>query len=1480
MAGKQAKSVIGKSTLQNEIVGYLDKEMGSLPQGVEDMKLGDLCSSLQVTFAGRLGQQSGSMINRMVSKVMTGGATVRSVRKVLERKWGLAEGRKDSVLLLATTLQPTARFTSEAESDNFIDRVVCQYLQANGIEPPSVANAAANGTTKDVTLDPTLLEHLQEDQNALNKKLIKVYATHLRHGSNISSVPDSNLKEIVDMLQSQLGFWVGEHGETYGDGVAAMFDAKKARMYDSSWNWGMQAVLSSFHAIIEGSLRMEDTDTMAEQVFRIRNQCNSKILQLMRYLQSKVEKSRPYRNQNYQTAALFLNDLIDICTQDLHHGPVARSISNITAPKTLLSDQGNIQYLEVPRFDELGSSSNSCASSSVGSISTSSSQNQLLAMINASAPISSWRVRIKRKGKGGWVYSEELTHDYWEALDFGITHGNTFQNKFCLITGASEGSIGLGILKGLLSGGASVVVTTRSYSAATAHFYQKLYVEHGARGSRLVVVPFNQGSKRDVESLISYIYDTSMGLGWDLDYIVPFAAISENSRDISCIDSLSELAHRIMLTNTIRILGEVKTQKSTRGIVTRPAHVILPLSPNHGIFGHDGLYAESKLALEALLNKWRSEGWRNYLSVCGAAIGWTRGTGLMSVNDVVAEGIEKLGVRTFAQQEMASNILGLMSTIMTSICQTEPIVADLMGGMDEVDGFEDAVSAIREELNTASEIHRAILQEQELDRQTISGGSGAMKSEILPARIDRRMNMSLGFPSQLDYADEIAPLHEDLAGMVDLERVVVVAGFAEIGPYGSSRTRWEMESQGEFSPEGCVEMAWMMGLIKHHQGPIDGRRHYAGWVDAKTKKPVADEDIKAKYESQILAHTGIRLVETSSDGSSDATQRPGTHELIVEEDLDAFEVSREIALQLKEQHGERAEIVEIEESDQFHVRIMKGATLLIPKATSIGRRVAGMIPDGWDARTYGISDDIISQVDKVTLYSLVCTVEALLSAGITDPYEFYQHIHTSDIGICIGAGVGGVASLSNMFKGRFLDKPVQNDILQETFINTTGAWVNMLLLSSNGPIRTPVGACATALESLDAGYDLIITGKAKMCLVGGFDDLNDDVAFEFSNMKATIDPETDFKRGRAPEEMSRPATTSRDGFVESHGCGLQILTSAKLALDMGLPIYGVVALTQTASDKIGRSVPAPGRGLLAVANEAATSIFPSPLLDIKYRRRLLARRLNQIREDEEFKLTLLQKQCLMSLFDIPTEVATEYMRERIACIHDEAQVQVKEAMYTYGNHFWKGDTRISPLRGSLATWGLTVDDVDVASFHGTSTVKGEKNELEVIDTQFSHLNRTKGNVAFGIFQKYLTGHPKGAAGAWMMNGCLQVLNSGLVPGNRNADNIDEAFEKFAHVTFPNTSIQTDGIKAFSVTSFGFGQKGAQSIGVHPKYLFATLDKDTYHKYQDRVLERKNKALASFQSGMVMNQLFVPKDQPPYSADRETAHLLDPTARFP
>ena len=71
-----------------------------------------------------------------------------------------------------------------------------------------------------------------------------------------------------------------------------------------------------------------------------------------------------------------------------------------------------------------------------------------------------------------------------------------------------------------------------------------------------------------------------------------------------------------------------------------------------------------------------------------------------------------------------------------------------------------------------------------------------------------------------------------------------------------------MEARGEFTIEGCIEMAWIMGFIKHFNGKLPDGSLYVGWVDAKSSEPVDNKDVKAKYEADILAHSGICLIGT------------------------------------------------------------------------------------------------------------------------------------------------------------------------------------------------------------------------------------------------------------------------------------------------------------------------------------------------------------------------------------------------------------------------------------------------------------------------------------------------------------------------------------------------------------------------------------------------------------------------------------------
>lgn len=305
------------------------------------------------------------------------------------------------------------------------------------------------------------------------------------------------------------------------------------------------------------------------------------------------------------------------------------------------------------------------------------------------------------------------------------------------------------------------------------------------------------------------------------------------------------------------------------------------------------------------------------------------------------------------------------------------------------------------------------------------------------------------------------------------------------------------------------------------------------WVDCETSKPISDQEIRNKYLLRIMEGCGIRFLDTNSESEQLQAHIPS-------DDLPPFKVERDAAEAFQRQYADRIKILPATDPARVQIRIFRGAQVLLPKSTSSTRAVAGMVPQGWTASRYGITTDMIAQVDQATLYVLVSVAETLLSAGITDFYEFYNYIPTSEVGMCVGSGLRGISSLRKMYKDQYQGEAfgdgVRSDILQETFINTAAAWVNMLLLGANGPLNTPVGACATGLESLDKGCDLISSGKAQICLTGGYDDLSREISMSFDRMKATVDIEDELARAREPHEMSRPVSSTRAGFIESHRC--------------------------------------------------------------------------------------------------------------------------------------------------------------------------------------------------------------------------------------------------------------------------------------------------------------------------------------------------------
>ncbi|KAF6759889.1 fatty acid synthetase alpha subunit [Ephemerocybe angulata] len=1452
---KSIKDLVGgKSTLQNEILGDLQQEFSSAPEKGEELPLEELASGLGSS--GSLGKYSAGLISR--------------TRQWQDARW---------IQRLCHQVPPK-RLGSEAEAKAWLDAIVPTYAQRAGISLSSQSSGGGGGGGGGgAVINSEEFLQFQADQQRFAQQQIEVYMRYLGRDSRAGEIAFDSEKSNAAALQARLDSITREHGESYIDGIQPRFDALKARHFDSSWNWARQDALLMFYDIIHGRLTTVDREITARCIALL-NRADPDMLEYMEYY---IEHCDASKGENYKLGEGVRSSSSSTTPGKCSESPLCtrmspspllltqRSLPRATSSTArfvrekvrkleayveemanggAVSETVNVQKLQddvsklwtiVSALPEVGDDQRNRIKSLYEDVVRSLVKNPEVALppsaprsrrsssqflrpqltgIPSVTSISSTSLpllHLKRRVGNAWEYSSNLTGVYLDILHEIATSGTTFKDKNALLTGVGKGSIGIEVVKGLLAGGARVVITTSSYNRKTVEYYQSIYHSVGSRGSALTVVPFNQASKQDVEALVDYIYST---LGMDLDYILPFAGIPENGREIDGLDDRSELAHRMMLVNLLRILGAVKTKKASRAFVTRPTQVILPLSPNHGTFGNDGLYAESKISLETLFQRWASESWGEYLCLAGAVIGWTRGTGLMGPTNIVAQGLEKYGVRTFSAKEMAFNILGLMHPLLFSITQVEPIWADLNGGMDRLPDLAEITGRIRSELNKKADISKAVTRDNSADYKIIHG----VEAERLLQTVDvlPRANFRFEFPT-LENVESLSDV-ASLRGLLDLEKVVVVTGYGEVGPWGSARTRWEMEARGELTITGCIEMAWIMGFIKHFNGRLKDGSLYVGWVDTKTNEPVDDKDVKGRYEKDIIAHAGVRLIEPELFRGYNPDKKVFNQEIELLHDLEPIEVSESEAQKFKLQHGEKCDVWAAE-GDQWFAKLKKGACVFVPKAFKFSRTVAGQIPTGWHAGRYGIPDDIIAQTDRATLWALVSTAEALNASGITDPYELYKHMHPSEVGTAIGSGMGGVTSMAKMFKDRRDEKDVQNDILQETFINTTAGWVNLLLLSSSGPVKIPVGACATALQSLEIACDTVLSGKAKVMLAGGFDDISEEGSYEFANMKATSNAETEFAMGREPY---------RDVPTCYH---------------FPCRIHGVPGLRPAVPSLLLERV-------LLLSPAKLHPKHPLPILDVAYRSRQLAFRRKQISQWLEYE--------------------HEQLHEEIAFRKSKSEDR-RAALAMYG--MLEGtDPNIAPLRRALAVWGLTADDIGVLSIHGTSTKANEENETRIWNDIFTTISRTPGNAVPVMAQKSLLGHAKGGSAAWQMTGLLQTIITGVVPGNRNSDNIDSHFQDRKYLMFPSKSINTDGIRAGVMSSFGFGQVGGTVMVIHPRYLLGALEPSYYESYKARNQTRALQSYKALSEMMISNSLVKLKEHPPYAPELERKVLLNSMAR--
>ena len=729
----------------------------------------------------------------------------------------------------------------------------------------------------------------------------------------------------------------------------------------------------------------------------------------------------------------------------------------------------------------------------------------------------------------------------------------TYVGDVALVTGAAPGSIATALVERLLEGGATVIMTASRVSQARKEFARQLFAEHATGNAALWLVPANLSSYRDIDALIDWIGNeqkesvgnevkvTKPALTPTLAF--PFAAPSV-SGSVADAGPAAENQTRLLLWSVERTIAGLSelAQKD----VDKRTHIVLPGSPNRGMFGGDGAYAEVKSALDAILAKWSSEaGWPAGVTLAQAKIGWVSGTHLMGGNDVLIPAAEKAGIHVWDPEEISSELMALASPDNRAKASEAPIEADLTGGLGS-----SAVSI------------------SELAQQAQDDAAAApVADDVVDVPVTIRALPNTPNPVQPTGAS----IGEVTA---DLEDMVVVAGVGEVSSWGSGRTRFEAEygirrdGGVDLTAAGVLELAWMTGLVEWNEDPTPG------WYD-QDGTVIDEEDIYDRFRDEVVARAGIRTLTDKynlvDQGSMDLTK------VFLDRDI-TFTVATEAeARDILDADPDKTEI--FEDDGEWTVTRKQGATAHVPRKATLTRTVAGQMPDDFDPTKWGVPEHMVDALDRMAVWNLVTAIDAFINAGFS-PVDLLKAIHPLDVATTQGTGIGGMESLHKVFVTRFLGEERPGDILQEALPNVVAAHTMQSLVGGYGSMIHPIGACATAAVSIEEAADKIKLGKADFVIAGGIDDVQVESLTGFGDMNATAETKKMTDKGIHDRFISRANDRRRGGFLEAEGGGTVLLVRGSVAADLGLPVHAVLVHANSYGDGAHTSIPAPGLGVL------------------------------------------------------------------------------------------------------------------------------------------------------------------------------------------------------------------------------------------------------------------------------------------------------------
>ena len=233
-------------------------------------------------------------------------------------------------------------------------------------------------------------------------------------------------------------------------------------------------------------------------------------------------------------------------------------------------------------------------------------------------------------------------------------------------------------------------------------------------------------------------------------------------------------------------------------------------------------------------------------------------------------------------------------------------------------------------------------------------------------------------------------------------------------------------------------------------------------------------------------------------------------------------------------------------------------------ADDVPVRIGGLVPDHTEDAEAGFNPDVIvppkdqRKMDRFILFALAAAHEAICMAG-WHPTIAEERDRTATV---IASGIGGFPAIADAV--RTTDSRGVRRLSPFTipsFLANLAAGHITITHGFNGPIGTPVTACAASVQALGDAARMIWMDEADIAICGGAEACIDKVSL--GGFAAARALSTGFND--APDKASRPFDMERDGFVMGEGAGILVIEALDHALARGAtPIAELVGYGTTA----------------------------------------------------------------------------------------------------------------------------------------------------------------------------------------------------------------------------------------------------------------------------------------------------------------------------